>query len=78
MTTFRFKDLEIGESFDWIGGERPSFFARCVKISARRYREDGGREYRVGSIYADVYHIGALPSHPWADAVVGDEIDSRL
>jgi len=57
MTTFRFKDLEIGESFDWIGGEYPSFFKRCVKISPRKYRDEDDSEYTVGSIYADVYHI---------------------
>ena len=56
--TFRFKDLEIGETFDWVGGEHPSFFKRCTKISARRYEDEDSVKYHVGSIYADVYHIG--------------------
>lgn len=54
--TFRFKDLEIGETFDWIGGIYPSFFKRCVKISPRKYRDSDGTEYQVGSIFALVYH----------------------
>ena len=56
--TFRFKDLNNGETFDWNGGEYPSFFKRCTKISSRKYRDEDGIEYRVGSIYADVYHLG--------------------
>jgi hypothetical protein len=57
MTTFRFKDLAIGETFDWIGGEAPSFFKRCTKISPRRYRDGDGQDHRVGSIFANVYHL---------------------
>lgn len=55
--TFRFCDIDIGDSFDWIGGEYPSFFKRCSKISPRKYRDEDGIEYRVGSKFAYVYHI---------------------
>lgn len=55
--TFRFKDLDIGETFDWIGGQHTSFFKRCTKIGARKYRDEDGQEHQVGSIYADVYHL---------------------
>ncbi len=55
--TFRFKDLDNGETFDWIGGEHPSFFKRCTKTSARKYRDEDGTIHTVGSIYANVYHL---------------------
>ncbi len=63
-----FRDLPIGQVFDWISGtSADSFFARCVKISHRRYRKVGDFDradqkaivYSVGSINAKVYHVGA-------------------
>ncbi len=57
----QFKDLLIGETFDFIGphvGEN-SFFDRCRKISARRYCcvDDVDRSFTVGSGTAIVYHV---------------------
>jgi hypothetical protein len=54
MTTF--KSLSIGDTFDFIGGERPSFFERCEKISPRKYKGDKGLIYTVGSVHVTVYH----------------------
>ena len=59
MTQFRFKDLSIGDTFDWISPDtmRNSFFLPCKKISARRYQAiNHGMIYTVGSIHAYVYH----------------------
>ncbi len=56
----KFRDLKIGDTFDFIGPDRAmnSFYRRCRKISARRYRDDVGvLEYKVGSINCDVYHV---------------------
>ena len=52
----RFRDLAIGDTFDWINPmarERASYHHRCIKISARQYRgmyDTGHAEpcYRVG------------------------------
>ena len=64
MTLFR--DVVIGQCFDWVGprSDFNSFYARCIKTGARTYREieDDGKPtftYRVGSINATVYHVGA-------------------
>ena len=61
MTT-RFKDLNIGQTFDWIDDENPnhnSFFQRCRKVSASRYETTDGRltDCRVGTTSARVFHI---------------------
>jgi hypothetical protein len=57
----KFRDLPIGETFDFVSPDRMmnSFYKRCTKISARRYRDDTGTMHRVGSINAAVYHIGS-------------------
>jgi len=66
-TQTKFRELPVGQVFDFISGTMyDSFWARCVKISARKYavvgevdRPDCKRiEYRVGSINAEVYHVG--------------------
>lgn len=55
MTTFR--NLRIGQSFDFIGPNRSnSFFLRCVKISTRKYRDEDGVEHRIGTINCEVFH----------------------
>jgi hypothetical protein len=51
-----FKDLKIGDEFDWIGGEYPSFFLRCVKIGEKKYRDSNNTNHFVGSIHAKVFH----------------------
>ena len=55
----KFTHLVNGQSFDWISPHRlmNSFFLRCVKISARRYRDETGAVHRVGSVYVDVYNV---------------------
>ena len=54
-----FKELSIGQSFDFIAGNRfDSFFKRCIKTSARSYTDDSGIRHRIGSISAKVYHVG--------------------
>lgn len=62
-----FGQLPIGQVFDFISGTpSDSFYARCVKLSARKYgiandpiRPDAMRTtYTVGSIHAKVYHVG--------------------
>lgn len=65
----RFRDLAIGDTFDWINDARPSwtsFHHRCVKVSARRYRAvhdmngdlaADAPSMTVGTINASVFHI---------------------
>ena len=66
MTLFR--DLNIGDEFDFIGPDRyNSFFNRCSKTSARKYRwenpvrcslsPDQYLETRVGSINVEVFNV---------------------
>jgi hypothetical protein len=61
----RFRDLSIGDSFDFISGNplMDSFYGRCTKTSARTYEWPSlcGKVYRVkvGSINALVYHVTA-------------------
>lgn len=60
----RFRDLTIGQTFDFINDDKPStnsFFDRCTKTSARMYswKAASGMTYstRVGTINVDVYHV---------------------
>jgi hypothetical protein len=59
----KFRDLAIGQSFDFIGPDRMlnSFYSTCRKISARIYewQLDDGRWKQgcVGSLDANVYHV---------------------
>jgi hypothetical protein len=57
----KFRDLLIGDTFDFLNDEKPmfnSFYERCEKISARKYKGlDNRIEYRVGSINASVHHV---------------------
>jgi hypothetical protein len=63
----RFRDVEIGEGFDFIDPAplaRNSFFDRCYKTGPRKYRAFGtNREYTVGSINAPVFHVGLLNTY---------------
>lgn len=55
-----FGQLKIGAEFDFINDAQPmfnSFYRRCTKISARKYRDSEGVEYRIGSLSAKVYHV---------------------
>lgn len=55
----RFKELAVGDSFDWISPNAGmnSFYRKCRKISARRYRDDSYKVHTVGSANAEVYHV---------------------
>jgi hypothetical protein len=58
--TTRFRDLSVGQSFDWIDDCRigsNSFYLRCSKRSTRTYTDSTGMVHRVGSINANVYHV---------------------
>jgi len=57
----KFKQLSIGQSFDFINDEKPSynsFFKKCIKISPRKYTDSDGMTHSVGSINANVFHAG--------------------
>ena len=60
----RFRDLKVGDTFDFVSPDRMvnSFYARCVKLSARTYTQVEGENkptpMRVGTINVNVYHIG--------------------
>jgi len=43
----KFKDLQIGEGFDWIGPDRMlnSFFKRCWRNTYRGYVDEDGIQY---------------------------------
>lgn len=58
-----FRDLAVGDSFDFVGPnwKYNSFYRRCVKVSARKYRDDDGREHEVGTIDCNVYHVDKMP-----------------
>lgn len=56
----RFRDLSVGDTFDWINDRQPTFssyFAACEKTGPRTYVSDDGHRHRVGSINAVVYHV---------------------
>lgn len=54
----KFRELKIGQSFDFIAPDRPnSFFLRCTRISARKYKDERGEVHMVGTINARVYHV---------------------
>jgi hypothetical protein len=59
----KFRDLQIGDTFDFVGpvAMYNSYFARCVKLSARTYTPAEGEHtpepMRVGSINCEVYHV---------------------
>ena len=59
-----FRELSVGDTFDFINDDNRmmnSFYARCVKLSARTYTvvegEGEPRHMRVGSINTTVYHV---------------------
>lgn len=56
-----FKDLAIGDSFDFMDPEslRNSFSHRCTKLSSRTYSYGVRREFKatVGTVKARVYHV---------------------
>jgi hypothetical protein len=85
-TTTRFRDLAIGDTFDWVDpapGASNSFFCKCKKIGARSYEtvEPVGAmgklmDCRVGTINARVYHV--RPAAWLADDLVSINAEQRL
>ena len=64
---FRFRDLPIGATFDWIDDNAPftSFYDPCEKISTRRYRSlRTGLVMAVGTINVIVHHPNLAISGP--------------
>jgi hypothetical protein len=65
----KFKDLAIGDTFDFVSPNRMmnSFYDRCTKISARKYQWENPvqcslspskyLETRVGSANVEVYNV---------------------
>lgn len=54
-----FKNLRIGQEFDWRNGKRYSEHPyRCTKISARKYTDTKKATYKVGTINTKVFHVG--------------------
>jgi len=60
----KFRDLHIGDTFDFVSNNRMfnSFFDRCIKVSARKYKSiDNPRNaeftYTVGTINCSVFHV---------------------
>lgn len=51
-----FRELAIGQEFDFVGAN-PTFYKRCHKISARKYRDEDGDTHTVGSVLCDVYNV---------------------
>ena len=64
--TRSFKNLRVGETFDWVDEQHPSFnsfFKPCVKTSIRTYTDFDGVKHQVSSIKSKVFHVNdfALP-----------------
>lgn len=57
----KFKDLNIGDEFDWIGGKYTSFFLSCIKTSFKTYQDTRRITHTVGSPDAEVYHVKEMP-----------------
>lgn len=60
----KFKDLAIGQEFDWINPAAPSFnsfYLRCHKTGERTYEDSQLNTHKVGTIHADVFHVGETP-----------------
>ena len=54
-----FRQLTIGQRFDFVGPNPTavSFWKPCTKTSAKKYTDDDGLDYRVGSVLVIVYHV---------------------
>ena len=54
----RFRDLPIGATFDFVGPSTNTFFDRCVKISARRYKSTRTLTvFQVGTVLCNVFNV---------------------
>jgi hypothetical protein len=73
----KFRELAIGQTFDFIGPDRyNSFYEPCKKISTRKYKYPTGKPKpfdfyiaSVGSLDAEVFNVGReYPEPPISDA----------
>jgi len=59
----KFRDLKIGDTFDFIGNcQFTSFYETCIKISPRKYAwfcDYWGKRFKsqVGTINVEVFHV---------------------
>ena len=61
MATFH--EIAVGDTFDWINERRMgfnSFFLACQKVSTRCYVDTTGQRHEVGTVNAQVFHVGAF------------------
>lgn len=60
-----FRELPFGATFDFVSGRVgvDSFFKRCTKTDSRKYVDEDGREHKIGSINACVFHV-EMPAEP--------------
>jgi hypothetical protein len=67
----KFKDLEIGQLFDWIDDVRRDdhFYQLCWKVGKRTYADEHGTRHTVGSINANVFHVPFVLGKTKADNV---------
>ena len=66
LKPIRFRDVALNEPFDFInpGTLCNSFFDRCFKTGPRTYRSFSTNcEHRIGSINAEVFHVGLLNTY---------------
>jgi hypothetical protein len=61
-----FRDLAIGDRFTFSPGVW-TFSRACTKISARRYLDSSGLEYRVGTITVGVKLADDAPDEHWRE-----------
>ena len=67
METAKFKNLSIGDTFDFVDPTMigyNSFFDRCVKVSARKYQSvDTKLVYQVGTVHVQVFNVDRGNNH---------------
>jgi len=70
MASMKFKDLAVGQRFDFINDGAKGYFTfnsfrdRCAKISARKYcsLDRAMPDMQVGSVNVIVYHVSRVPT----------------
>jgi hypothetical protein len=58
----KFREIQVGQTFDFIGpiAMFNSFYKRVIKTSTRKYEDQDGTRYEVGSINCEVHHVGSV------------------
>jgi hypothetical protein len=53
----KFKDLKIGQEFDFIhSAHNTSFYERCIKTGKTTYTSESGMKLRVGTVNCEIGH----------------------